>query len=122
MIWTLLDGTEIEVTDNSNGYNIFIAMATRNDLWSMVDNVIKVKDLTSFTLKDDLITHEYSGMVFTGVSVCDIDADENTMVLKFGADVIIANSRLERENKSLREHAEANQDKADGYDILTGGV
>lgn len=122
MIWTLTDGTEIEVTDHSDGHSIYVNMPERGDLWDMIDNVVKVKDLSSFTLTDALGDHVYDGMVFVGITVCDIDADDNTMVLKFGADVVVANSRLLRENAQLTERLIESEDKVNGYDILTGGM
>lgn len=120
MLWILSDGTEIAVTDNSEGFNIYVAMADRSDLWDFYDTVIDAKDLTSFTLIGERETHEYTGMVFMGVSL--FEEDRNVMRLHFSTGIAEENARLERENRELRDLAEANADKAAGYDILTGGV
>ena len=122
MLWTLKDGTEIKVNDDTpHGHTIRKTMADRSDLWAMID-LLDGKDLSSFTLTDGLLAYDYDGMVFTGITVCESGFEDTTMIINFGADVVVANARLYRENQELRAIAEESVDKVEGYDILTGGV
>lgn len=120
MLWILSDGTEIAVTDNSEGFNVYVPLADRTDMWPFVENVVDAKDLSSYTLVGERETHEYTGMVFMGLTVLEGAGD--FMHLHFSTGIAEENARLARENRELRDLAEANADKAAGYDILTGGL
>ena len=120
-MWILSDGTQIEVEDRSNVFNIFKKMNARSDLWDLVD-LLDGKDLSSFTLDEGALTGIYSGMVFLGITILGEDLEDMMMRINFTEEILHANSRLNGENSRLRDMLETANDKVEGYDILTGGM
>ena len=120
-MWILNDGTEIEVEERSSGYGVYKKINSREEFWNLVD-LLKGKDLSSFTIHEGAFTTTYSGMAFMGVSILEEDFDETTVRINFTEEILYSNSRLSEENNRLRGMLETASDKVEGYDILTGGV
>lgn len=118
MLWTLSDGTEFQVADNSEIFNVYVPISDRSLFWNFVETNLEGKDLSSFTLTGNGETHTCEDMVFMGLTI--LEPNENAIHLHFSTGLAEHAARLEREVRELRVVAETSAEKAQAYDILTG--